>query len=1530
MDRVCRSCRTLHARSTGASRLHPALAILTTLLFAAPAFSPPGLMSSCMPVARADEELLDEQAGLTAIYRSTGNQTLPGPQIERIDDRIAFDWGKVPPDRRLPNGPFEAAWNGTILIRDSIEYVWHAELQGSAKVVVGDHVVLEGQSSDRAFISSQPIRIEVGEYPVRIEFRSTDEACFKLFWSADSFTLEPLPGDILFHKPSRDLNLAQNGQWVADAFRCHACHQSGTSFEALPAPSLKHVMAGNSRASLIQRLINPQEVVSNSRMPSFGLSLSEAEAIAAYLQSANVDLNLNPPPKGREEDVARGHQLLHSLGCVVCHQLSTDSSSTTILVTETATAMPYEGPALTTIANRRTPAWIHQWLKSPEVINSKHRMPAFALSDNELRELTAALSQSPKSSSNSESSNTESAPGNQSSPGNEPPSSDADKELIESGRALILKSGCASCHEIPGIDPASAGLKAIDQTSINRAGLNCLRPSPDAIVATDAPPEVPSRHDHLERNGRFVPQFNLSAHQTAQLESWFQSYQEPPDKKVGQADGEASSMRGDYLLRARGCLACHDRDTHRGISRHASQLEQQVAELKGQSENLIPPQLTAAGDRIEPGYLLRAVSGQPDERRLPWLQIRMPRFVHKTGDAESLVQALVAADLIPDSADHVRSRIAEAATDRPASPEDLLTGNTLAGAAGFNCVACHKAGPFEPRFVAPGTRGSDLMTMGKRIRPRYFQRWMRNPIRVMTGIEMPAIRRAAPGIANETLDTQFEILWRALKDPRFTPPTVVSRYEQYWTVLPGQRPRIVRDVFTLTADRSDSIARTFAVGFGNGHHLFLDLDSMQNRLWSIGEFARQRTEGKSWFWDPAGITVAKFSRDSGNQHWIELHRVRLPNDTVSSPQAPLLPIMDEGRSIELVRYHSDETQVRLWYRVYFETVEDPVPNTLQKTEPQPERGQNRNAEALPESPHLEPSPWANKDRPVQSILIEEVLSEYPEHAAQTPEGAGKFNGIRRELHLREAIAGYEVALRFPQLSNSDAFQPSISTNGDVFTSREQKADGQQRWYRLTTDRTVTWDAAIGANPAVRPVPQKPVLRSDPESITSVPGFQGRRLPLDASIMPTSMTWLADGRLAFTSLRGHVWIARDSDGDHLEDELTLFEEGLAAPFGILTDGNSILVAHKPEILRLTDTDGDGKADEREVVASGWGYSDDYHDWTTGLVRDANQNLYVGLGSDYSQKQRAIEKDRWRGTVLKIDPSGIRTPIAFSFRYPMGLALDSRGRLFATDNQGVQNTFNEINHIQPGRHYGVPSRNETMTDRTAETPALQIPHPWTRSVNSIQFLPDIFASVGMQGHGIGCEYDLRFLVRFTTQEVGTTMQGCVYPLSRPEQPAGGTNFIGPVSSAISPDGAIYIGSIWDSGWQGGQNTGAIERIEPGSTLNAVNRSNGIQEVRAIPGGFEIEFFEPVDRMAARSADNYSILGYTRIWGGSYATPDSERYQCQISELTLSEDAKTVVIRIEQLKPGFVYEISVKDTLDSRPMWPTTAAYTLKQIP
>ena len=918
------------------------------------------------------------------------------------------------------------------------------------------------------------------------------------------------------------------------------------------------------------------------------------------------------------------------------------------------------------------------------------------------------------------------------------------------------------------------------------------------------------------------------------------------------------------------------------------QLQSSHPDLRGQSQSLVPPSLTAVGDKLTDEYLTKAVAGEQTERRLPWLLVRMPKFRHTKAERAAITHHLVTTDRIPDEADKVRNDIFDylrVRNPQRVKTEDLVLGNHLTGAGGFNCVACHKAGPFEPRNVALGTRGSDIMTMGSRLRQRYFQRWMKNPIRVVAGIEMPAIKKAMPDVLDGSLPEQINAIWKALSDERFTPPTVTSRFEQVVNVEPGGQPRVIRDVFTIGVDKDrDAVARAMAIGFGNGHNILIDLDTMQVRLWTIGEFARQRTEGKSWYWDMPGMVLWKPKVNAGPHHFYR-------NGIAGNAH----PMIDEGRSSEVLSYRVSDEGVEVICRSWF----DPT-------------GETSDAKESTE-PHFVETEWQrHADQLVPVVLKHSFEMADPAGSESRPQ-----NGWTHSLKVVKTPDEWHILSPVPDLT---AIRPrDIAYASSGIGPQVKGQDCEQQW-----ERKYTSTLAIPNANALAP---KKLVVANSDKVTTTPGFDGTRLPIDKSVMPTSMTWLKDGRMAFTSLKGHVWIAEDTDGDGIPDKTTLFEEGLAAPFGILAEDNAIVVSHKPEILRLRDTNGDGRADEREVIGSGWGFSDNYHDWTSGLIRDPQGNMYVGLGSDYSQKERSANRDRWRGGVIKIDPSGIVTPLAMSMRYPMSLAFDGHGHLFATDNQGVQNTFNEINHILQGTHYGVPSRHQPTEDLKPETPALAVPHPWTRSVNSILFLPDNFPVASLRGHGIGCEYDSRFLIRFTVQDVDGTLQGASYYFSRPNQEAGSSNFIGPICSAIAPDGAIVIGSIWDSGWQGGQNNGGITRLVP----TEEGLPNGIRELTATASGFEIEFFQPVDADAAADETSWSLQAYTRKWGGSYTTPDSGRHNVTPEKIQVLEDGKRVRLFVNDLKPGYLYEVSTDGPLaKSEELWPAVGHYSMKVVP
>ena len=116
-------------------------------------------------------------------------------------------------------------------------------------------------------------------------------------------------------------------------------------------------------------------------------------------------------------------------------------------------------------------------------------------------------------------------------------------------------------------------------------------------------------------------------------------------------------------------------------------LEQSLESLRGRSQALVPPSLTAVGYKLNDDYLRIAVAGKHQTRRLPWLDVRMPEFKHTKQETADLVHYFVSSDRLPDSADSVRPEIAAAAKALPASAQDLLLCNQLTGAGGFNCVA---------------------------------------------------------------------------------------------------------------------------------------------------------------------------------------------------------------------------------------------------------------------------------------------------------------------------------------------------------------------------------------------------------------------------------------------------------------------------------------------------------------------------------------------------------------------------------------------------------------------------------------------------------------------------------------------------------------------------------------------------------------------------------------------------------------------------------------------------------------------------
>ncbi|MCA9041545.1 MAG: c-type cytochrome, partial [Planctomycetaceae bacterium] len=1199
--------------------------------------------------------------GVLGRYQHNGRE-----YFERIDPDIAFDWGTRTPDQRLPAEEFEIDWTSLILIRQKAPLQFHAYIAGDVEVRVDDIVVLKGSSAEPGWISGEAQELPLGEQEFHVHYQKTSsQGVIKLYWSSDAFALEPIPDNALLREePSRQPYLVERGREVAEAFRCFHCHASvhqGSAKPEFTAPSLKNVKEHLAWNWLLTKLQDPTHQNTASKMPNYGFDKNDAEAVAAYLWSKSKPLELLETPELAQEKpasqketpkeekpidhLAEGNRIVHTVGCLACHQ-----------VAELGNSGNFSGPELTTLGEKRTADWIYTWLEQPEKLHPQHRMPEVLLSKTEKAQVARYLA---TTQSNNPSDNTDPIP-------------EFTDELLKRGATLIQQASCNSCHDM--------GIAGVRFTSLNLAPIlpNKLDES-SSCVTTQSPTESDEPTPHYgERADIDALKAYLSAGEPAR-------HQGP----LGKWDqyGISHYTAGERLLRKKNCLACHERGNGEGFKDLAGKIAASVPGQEGLSESFVPPSLNAIGDKLRDEVLSEAIAGKQERVRVDWLAIRMPRFKHTEEETAALLAYLKGHDRIPVEA--------PATTAIPDIPENqteelFLTGQALVGARGFSCIACHQIGEFKPQKVEPGARGTDLKEIGQRMRKEFFFRWVQAPIRIIRGMEMPSFNRPKEGVLKEHLPSQLAAVWMALNDPRLTVPTDPSVVEQYWAVTPGENPHIVRDVFLAKDDKTDKpVSRSFAAGFDNGHSLLFDLSQPQLRLWTVGDFARQRTVGKSWFWDMAGNPLATFSA--------------APDFALERNGEILFPKHVDDSATRLVSYQSDDSHVEFEYLMHFEI-----------------------------------------DGEITDLRIQERLEKQNDDPR---------TGLKRSFNATQLPAGSRLLVSIPKIATEFGHPqvelvssvPQETVSLDQF--KLEKREGYT-WVRLnSTAREIAgswlYQCELKAPALAANLKKNEPIQATP--ITTVPGFSGQRLPLSRDIMPTAMTVTENGDLAFVSLKGDVYLARDTNEDGVQDQLILVEEGLASPFGIYAEGNQLLVSHKPEVLRLVDTNGDGRADIREVVATGWGYTEDYHDWTCGIVKDSQGYYYIGVGSDYAQKNRDDQARKWRGTVMRFDESGKVEPVGTAFRYPTGLAIDAQDRIFVSDQQGVQNTFNEINYLQPGKSYGVLAWQDRDKKFEETRASVQIPHPWTRSVNGLFILPEDYPVPELAGQGIGCEYNGRFLIR-----------------------------------------------------------------------------------------------------------------------------------------------------------------------------------------
>ncbi|MBI3852175.1 MAG: c-type cytochrome [Verrucomicrobia bacterium] len=127
----------------------------------------------------------------------------------------------------------------------------------------------------------------------------------------------------------------------------------------------------------------------------------------------------------------------------------------------------------------------------------------------------------------------------------------------------------------------------------------------------------------------------------------------------------------------------------------------------------------------------------------------------------------------------------------------------------------------------------------------------------------------------------------------------------------------------------------------------------------------------------------------------------------------------------------------------------------------------------------------------------------------------------------------------------------------------------------------------------------------------------------------------------------------------------FADGLAMPMGILPFKDGAIVGQGPDIFFLRDTDGDGKADKKELLLTGFGIQDS-HLMPHGFVRGPGNWIYLAQGAFNSSSVKTKE-----GTTVQFDqckmarfkPDGSRFEIVESgLNNIWGFVINRRGEMF----------------------------------------------------------------------------------------------------------------------------------------------------------------------------------------------------------------------------------------------------------------------------
>lgn len=318
-----------------------------------------------------------------------------------------------------------------------------------------------------------------------------------------------------------------------------------------------------------------------------------------------------------------------------------------------------------------------------------------------------------------------------------------------------------------------------------------------------------------------------------------------------------------------------------------------------------------------------------------------------------------------------------------------------------------------------------------------------------------------------------------------------------------------------------------------------------------------------------------------------------------------------------------------------------------------------------------------------------------------------------------------------------------------------------------------------------------------ELFASEPEIQGK---------PIAINWDEKGRLWISETvdypnelqepgkgRDRIRICEDTNGDGKADKFTVFADKLSIPTSLTFANGGVIIHQAPDTLFLKDTDGDDKADVRQVLFTGWG-TNDTHAGPSNLNQGLDNWIYGILGYSGFQGKIGGEEMKFSTGFYRFKPDASKMEfLRNTSNNSWGVGISEEGVLFGS----TANNNPSVHMPIPNRFYeqvrGYSGKVLPMISETARM------FPITEKVRQMDHHGKFTAGAG---HALytAREYPHEYWNRaaFVTEPTGhLAATFLIEPLGASYTSrnswnlfAGDDEWVAPVAAEVGPDGSVWV--------------------------------------------------------------------------------------------------------------------------------------------